>query len=144
MLFADRMKVIIDVNVVISGLIAKKRGRDKAPPFMVLKQLESRMFTLVTNSYIVVEYDKKLNEKVREGLIDPEDCSKYMNLFRNEGIVDRMLITPVIYVVSDPSDNIYFQSGNCLDADFLGYHPECCVRMKSKKAWKRGLANVGV
>jgi len=119
MLFSKRLKVVLDVNILISGLISKKEGRANSPSYMILKQLENKLFTLNINPKIIEEYDRKLNEKVREDMILASDCSNFLNLVRKEGVIDRMRIMPIIIVPNDPSDNYYFQSGNCLGSDYL-------------------------
>lgn len=112
--------MVLDTSVIISGLMAKKKKDKDSPSFKILRQFENNLFKLMMNGRIKEEYDRKLNENVKKGKVDASDVSHFINLVvSDKAQYDRMFITPPIDVIDDPSDNIFFLSGNCLNANYL-------------------------
>ena len=140
MLISERKRVVLDTSVILRGLMAKKENKKDSFSYKILRQFESNHFKLMMNARIREEYDRKLNEHVKKGTVDPSDASHFMSLVvSDKAQYDRMFVTPPIDVVDDPTDNIFFLSNNCLKANFL-------VTVNSKhlnKAIKEDLKKLG-
>lgn len=120
MLTSERKRVILDTNVILKGLMAKKEKKRDSLSLKILHQFESNHFKLMMNSRIREEYDRKLNEYVKKGNINASDVSHFMNLvISDKAQYGRIYVTPPIDVIDDPSDNIFFLSENCLNANYL-------------------------
>ena len=118
MLIQDVIKVTLDTNILIRGLIAKKRNKESAS-YKILRQIESNKFRVMTNSRIIAEYREKLNSLASTGKINKSDADHYLKIILSKQIIGRVSINSIIDIQEDPSDNIYFQSDNCLKADYL-------------------------
>ena len=120
MLTSERKRVVLDTNIIIRGLRAKKENKKESFSYKILRQFESNHCKLMMNSKIREEYDRKLNKNVKEGKIDAVDAHHFLILSASDKAhYDRIYITPLIDVVNDPSDNIFFMSNNCLTANYL-------------------------
>lgn len=131
MLISETLKVVLDTDVLIRALMAKKaidslnkkiklNSADPAHcPLLILRRFENSRFALMTNHLIIEEYEKKLQEKTKENLINPSDFSHYLKLIKEKGIIDRILVKPIVIIDFDHNDNRYFRSLNCLNANFL-------------------------
>lgn len=118
MLRSAAIKVVLDTSVIVSGLMAKKQGKDTAA-LSILHWLEARLFLLECNGNIMSEYQRVLDEKAQSHDVEGRDVGWLLSMVRKEGCFDHILVRPPIFVSHDPSDNIYFDSLNCIFANFL-------------------------
>jgi len=142
MLISERKRVVLDTNVVLRGLMAEKNCKKDSPSYKILRQFESNFFKLMMNARIKEEYDRKINEYVRKGYVNANDASHFMSLVvSDKAQYDRMFVTPLIDVIDDPSDNIFFLSNNCLNANYLvtsnSKHLDNAIRGDLKKLGSR-------
>lgn len=120
MLTSERKRVVLDTSVILRGLMAKKMGKKDSFCYKIIRQFESNHFKLIMNSRIKEEYERKLNEHVKNGTVAPSDVSNFMSLVvSDKAQYDRMFVTPPVDVVDDPTDNIFLLSNNCLQANYL-------------------------
>lgn len=112
-------KVVVDTNVIISGILGKQARKKDDSSFAILRWLEARHFLLMMNGKIMDEYQRKLDQKVADHTLLGADIGHYLKLIREVGVFGRMFAEPMIYIPQDPSDNIYFLSSNCITADYI-------------------------
>lgn len=93
-------RVVIDTNIIISSLIS-----NKGDSFTVIERFKQNHFTMYINANLIREYDNKINQFVKEGLIkDSVAANKILKEIRNRAVPLRIPINPPIRC-TDPKDN---------------------------------------
>ena len=105
-------KVIIDTNILISGLL-----KPKSDPSLILSLIEQKIITLCLSEAIFMEYEEVLardkfkhldHEKVQEFLLQLKKNAQWV-----------MPRTPVDVIKNDKADNMFLECALESKADFL-------------------------
>lgn len=109
------MRVVLDTNVVISGL-----GSRSGPPGQVFQHWQRKSFELITSPQLVAEYRTALGyPKVRAflRLPEPEIEDALTGLGDADIVVDLSSVDEV--VIADPDDDIVVATAVAGEADYI-------------------------
>src|SRR3989338_5954812 len=118
MLYENLTKVTIDTSVLVQAARSVDKNIDNENSKLI-RQLDNNRFVLEANARILTEYERVLNDQVKQGKIHSETAGKILKLVRERGHFGRFFVDPVIVIPPDFSDNHFFASPNCLGADYL-------------------------
>ena len=106
------MRVVLDTNIIISGLYSKSGAS-----YQLLKAAISGKLSYTVSPLVALEYEGKIHQKIEEGFlkVSKRDCGRILDaLFAMATIIwEPLQIRPVL---SDPSDDKILEcaiSGDC-------------------------------
>jgi len=106
------MKVVLDTNIIISGLYSK-RGAS----YQLLRAAISGELTIVISPLLAFEYEGKLHQKIEEGFlsVSKEHCARILDaLFAASVVIWKPVqIRPMLLDLSDDKILECAISGNC-------------------------------
>lgn len=109
----SRLKVVFDTNIIISA------HKTKGVCFKLLERFKQGHFDLFINGHLYPEYDKKLNDLAREGVLsDLERISINLNEIRRRAIPVRIPIG-VQLPTNDPDDRSLFEIAYITQIDYI-------------------------
>jgi putative PIN family toxin of toxin-antitoxin system len=106
------MRVILDTNVIVSGLIS-----ESGAPAQLLNAWTDKAFLLVTSDQQITELQAVTHRSTLRPLITPAHAGRFINdLYRFATVLDRL---PVVERSPDPNDNYLLAMAEATDADYL-------------------------
>jgi putative PIN family toxin of toxin-antitoxin system len=92
------MRVILDTNIIVSGLIS-----EHGAPAQLLNAWTDKAFSLVTSTTQITEFQSVIHRPSARPLITPAHAARFIDdLHRFATVLDRL---PVVNRSPDPSDN---------------------------------------
>src|SRR5438309_2237842 len=80
-----RARTVLDTGILISALMAKKRGHLDSASYQIIESYKADKLILLVHANLLAQYDKKLNEIVKESnSIKGEDIGALLNLIREK------------------------------------------------------------
>ena len=106
------MRVILDTNILVSGLIS-----EHGAPAQLLNAWADKAFLLITSSMQIAELHAVTHRPTVRPLITPSHTGRFINdLQRFATVLDRL---PVVDRSPDPNDNFLLAMADAGTADYL-------------------------
>ena len=106
------LKVVVDTNVWISGLILRQ-----GQPAKVINLFRSDAFAVCCSSALLQELHDVLSRPKIAARIHQPDAQQLIDLLQAKAIF--VLLAAIPTVCRDPKDDVYLACANAVDADFL-------------------------
>jgi putative PIN family toxin of toxin-antitoxin system len=108
----DPMRVILDTNIIVSGLIS-----EHGAPAQLLNSWTDGSFSLVTSASQVAEFESVILRPSVRPLITPAHAARFIDdLHRFATVLDRL---PVVIRSRDPNDDSLLAMAEAGAADYL-------------------------
>jgi putative PIN family toxin of toxin-antitoxin system len=106
------VRIILDTNIIISGLIS-----ERGAPAQLLNLWTDKAFILVTSTTQIAEIHSVTRRPSVRPLITPAHAGRFVNdLHRFATVLERL---PVVHRSEDPNDNFLLAMAEAGDADYL-------------------------
>lgn len=115
-----RARTVLDTGILISALMAKKRGHPDSASYQIIESYKADKFILLVHANLLTQYDKKLNEIVKESSsINSEDVGVLLNLIRakEKQFFPRLLVEVPIQTPRGYDDLLF--DGINMSADYI-------------------------
>jgi len=114
----NKPRVVLDTGIILSALIASKRKFINSAPYQIIEAFKIDMFHLMINADLLKEYERVLDHKAKEGIIDSLYIGPLIKIIRDKGYFDRMFVDKPVQTNSG-ADNLLFDSSGMLGANYL-------------------------
>src|SRR3989344_8979921 len=88
----NKARVVLDTGIVLSALIASKRKFIDSAPYQIIEALKIDMFHLIINADLLKEYDRVLQHKAKEGIIDSLHIGPLIKMVTDKCYINRMFV----------------------------------------------------